>query len=240
MPCWGIHLKMAKKLNEQLKLNNDLFMFGNLIPDVDHDSIYTRHDSHYYTGIRFSKCPNELEIDLKKFLDDYKDKLNNPLILGYYCHILTDEFYNEYVYLNKWIQDKNRNVIGIKCNDGSIIDISKNFRESLKYKHSDLEKYGRYIYNNDNLYIPNNTELIIEHSKLLKGNFYSIDNINNRIKYLNEGEFKEFNKLTEEDINNKDKYLLFNKNELDELFNSCYKYIIKELTKLNIGLFDLK
>lgn len=111
MPSWGIHLKLAKKLNNKLNIDKDLFTFGNLIPDVDNDSIYTRKDAHYYTGIRFNKCPNELEIDLKKFLTDYKGKLNNPMILGYYCHILTDEFYNEYIYINKWVQDEEK-----KCN----------------------------------------------------------------------------------------------------------------------------
>lgn len=83
IPSWGIHLKLAKKINKKLNLDNDLFTFGNLIPDVDNDSIYTRRDAHYYTGIKFKKCPNELEIDLKKFLNDYKDRLKDPMILGY-------------------------------------------------------------------------------------------------------------------------------------------------------------
>ena len=25
---------------------------------------------------------------------DYKDNINNPLILGYYCHLLVDNYYN--------------------------------------------------------------------------------------------------------------------------------------------------
>lgn len=70
MPSWGIHLKLAKKLNKKLNLDDDLFTFGNLIPDVDNDSIYTRKDAHYYTGIRFKKCPNELEIDLNKLSEE--------------------------------------------------------------------------------------------------------------------------------------------------------------------------
>ena len=72
----GIHFKLAKRLNKKLNLDNDLFTFGNLIPDVDSDSLYARKDAHYYTGIRFEKCPNKLEINLENFLKDYKDKLN--------------------------------------------------------------------------------------------------------------------------------------------------------------------
>lgn len=234
MPSWGIHLKLAKKLNEKLKLDKDLFTFGNLIPDVDYDSIYTRKQAHYYTGIKFKECPNESSIDIDAFLNDYKNKLNNPMIIGYYCHLLTDKFYNSYVYINKWIQDKNQNVIGIKCDNGKIIDVSENFRESLKYKHTDLEKYGRYIYNEENLYIPNNIDLILKNANQLKDNFYSKKNIENRINYLNNGEFKEFNKLSNEDIDNKDLYLLFNKDELKKLFNDCYLYILDRLKKEGI------
>lgn len=234
MPSWGIHLKLAKKLNNKLNLDNDLFTFGNLIPDVDNDSIYTRKDAHYYTGIRFKKCPNELEIDLNKFLSDYKDRFKNPMIIGYYCHILTDEFYNEYIYTNKWIQDENKNVIGIKCDDGNIIDVSENFRESLKYKHGDLEKYGRYIYNNENLFIPNDKDKIMNNAGVLNDNFYFKENIEHRIDYLNNGEFKEFNKLSEDDINKKNTYLLFNQEELDKLFNNCYLYIVEKLRKEGI------
>ena len=46
-------------------------------------------------------------IDIDKFLNTYKDKLNNHLILGYYSHLLTDQFYNEKIYTTKWIKDKN-------------------------------------------------------------------------------------------------------------------------------------
>lgn len=113
------------------------------------------------------------------------------MILGYYSHILTDEFYNEYIYINKWIQDENNNVVGIRCDNGNIIDVSSNLRESLKYKHGDLEKYGRYIYNSEELFIPNNINIILTNSSILNDNFYSKENIKHRIDYLNNGEFKE-------------------------------------------------
>lgn len=50
------------------------------------------------------------------------------MILGYYCHILTDEFYNEYIYINKWVQDEKKSIVGIKFDNGNVIDVSSNFR----------------------------------------------------------------------------------------------------------------
>ena len=92
MPSWGIHLKLSKKLNDKLNLNNDLFTFSNLIPDVDSDSLYTRRDAHYYIGIRFNNRNR-----FKEIFDWYEDGLNNPMIIGYYCHI---EFVNLELHLH--------------------------------------------------------------------------------------------------------------------------------------------
>ena len=69
---------------------------------------------------------------------------------------------------------------------------------------------------------------------VLNDNFYSKENIEHRIDYLNNGEFKEFNKLSEDDINKKNTYLLFNQEELDKLFNNCYLYIVEKLRKEGI------
>ena len=31
-----------------------------------------------------------------KFVEKYRDKIDNPILVGYLIHILTDRFYNEY------------------------------------------------------------------------------------------------------------------------------------------------
>ena len=46
MPSWSVHLAVAKKVNKKLKLNDDLFLYGNLIPDVDKGTIITRYEAH--------------------------------------------------------------------------------------------------------------------------------------------------------------------------------------------------
>lgn len=125
MPSWSVHLAIAKKVNAKLKLNEDLFLYGNLIPDVDKGTKITRYEAHYYNeNLPFPTVPQEKMIDINKFLNVYNDVLNNPLILGYYSHLLTDQFYNEKVYTTKWIQDENNNIIGIKFNN-KILKIDK-------------------------------------------------------------------------------------------------------------------
>jgi len=112
MPSWPIHLAIAKKVNEKLKLNKDLFYYGNLIPDVDRNSPINKYKAHYYdNNLPYFNCPKEHMININLFLKDYKDDLTNPLILGYYCHLLADYYYNLNVYTTKWLYDDKNNII---------------------------------------------------------------------------------------------------------------------------------
>ena len=71
-------------------------------------------------------------IDIDSFLKDYKDKLSNPLILGYYRHLLTDNFYNNEIYSNIWVQDNKHNIIGIKLKNGKNLNIDKEDKKKQK------------------------------------------------------------------------------------------------------------
>lgn len=233
MPSWSVHLAIAKKINEKLKLNEDLFLYGNLIPDVDKGTKITRYEAHYYNeNLPFPTVPQEKMIDINKFLNVYKEVLNNPLILGYYSHILTDQFYNEKVYTTKWIQDENNNIIGIKFNN-KILEIDKEDKKKLKrkYKHKDFKLYGKYLFNNGNVFIPKNKKLIKENAKYLKKNFLTDELIDYRFNYLN-NDFTKFNKLSLYEKIFKHKYSLFTKNELDIIMNECIEMVITKIKEV--------
>ncbi len=227
MPSWPIHLKIAKEVNKKLNLDNDLFYYGNLIPDVDNNTKINRFVAHYYGNLKFPNC-NENMIDIKSFIKDYKDKMNNPLILGYYCHLLTDNYYNDYICTNILIKNENKDAIGIKLNNGKIIDIDiedKN-RIKRKYKHDDLELYGKYLFNNEDLYIPKKIDKIIENIDILKDKFLTEQNVRDRIKFLN-NDFYKYNKLDTKSF----EYKLFTKEQLDNLILNCEKFILDEMEK---------
>ena len=233
MPSWPVHLVIAKKVNAKLKLNEDLFLYGNLIPDVDKGTKITRYEAHYYNEtLPFPTVPQEKMININKFINVYKDALNNPLILGYYSHLLTDQFYNEKIYTTKWIQDENNNIIGIKFNN-RILKIGKEDTKKLKrkYKHKDFELYGKYLFNDGYVFIPKNKELIKENSKYLKNNFLTDKLIDHRFNYLN-NEFTKFNKLSLYEKIFKHKYCLFTKNELDIIMNECIEMIITKIKEM--------
>lgn len=236
MPSWSIHLAIAKKINNKLNLNKEAFYYGNLIPDVDKGTKLTRNNAHYYSNLPYPTCPKEKMIDINSFIKDYKDNLSDPLILGYYCHLLTDSFYNNIVYTKCWVQNNNHDIIGIKFKNNKIKRIKPDDKKRIKrkYKHRDFELYGKYLFNYDNLEVPQNKDKITNHIKFLKDNFLTNELVNKRIEYLNT-DFIKFNKLSIKEKLIKHNYKLFSKDELDSLLNKCVNHILKELEKVGIS-----
>lgn len=231
MPSWPIHLAIAKKLNQKLKIDKDLFYYGNILPDVNKRYNLNRDEAHYY-GIPFSFCPKEEQIDINKFLNDYHNNLNNPLVLGYYCHLMTDNYFNEYIYKKCWVLDKDNNIIGIRLKNGKIHHITKEDpkNEKRKYKHHDFELYGRNICDIDA--VPKDKEKIYNNIKFIKHGFLTKEIVDDRFNYFHDKYLKDV-KLSLSERIFKDKYYLFSREELDKVFNDCYKYILNELDKIN-------
>ena len=168
-------------------------------------------------------------IDIDSFLKDYKNKLSNPLILGYYCHLLTDNFYNNEIYSNIWVQDNKHNIIGIKLKNGKILNIDKDDkkRAKRKYKHNDFELYGKYLFKENKVELPRNSMIIKDNIKYLKNSFINNKLVDDRIKYLN-NEFVKFNKLKFNELIFPHNYKLYSKNKLDKIFANCVDMILKK------------
>ena len=233
MPSWSVHLAVSKEVNKKLNLNKDLFYYGNLIPDVDKGTIINRYTAHFYDNIPFPSCPKEKMININKFLNTYKNELNNDLILGYCSHLLTDTYFNNVVYTKCWVQDTNNNIIGIKFKNSKIkyIDIEDKKKQKRKYKHKDFELYGKYLYQDGLVDIPKDINIVMSNIDKLIPKFLNKELVNYRFNYL-QNEFSNFNKLNLFERKFKHRYCLFTKEELDIIFNNCVNYIIKEITKL--------
>ncbi len=235
MPSWSIHLAIAKRVNRKLNLDKDLFYYGNLIPDVDRKiTPIRRSEAHYYHHLTFPTCPKERMIDIDHFLTDYKEYLSNPLILGYYCHLLVDNFYNNEVYSNKWVQDEDHNIIGIRFKNGKIlnIDVEDKKRQKKKYKQSDFELYGKYLFRDKKVELPKNRAIVKSNIQYLKNHFLNDELVDHRFDYLN-NEFGAFNKIKLNELIFKHHYKLFSKEELDKIFEDCTNMVLEKLMEVN-------
>ncbi|MDD2435679.1 MAG: hypothetical protein PHO63_05470 [Bacilli bacterium] len=236
MPSWSIHLALANKISKKINIDKDLFFYGSLIPDVNNKTSISRFDAHFYGTQKWEQCPSENKIDIERFLKTYQNHLHNSLILGYYAHLLTDNYYNGIVYSKCWVKNEKKDVVGVKLNNNKVKMIKPNKKQidKQKYKHLDFELYGKYILDNYDDIIIGDSEKIINNIKYLCPPFLNEELVRRRISYLN-GKFKKTNKLTFKEKVFKYQYNLLTHDELNKIFDECCDYVIIKINELEVN-----
>lgn len=218
MPSHKIHLAIAKKVNDKLKLDLDSVMLGSVLPDLCIGKNHTM--SHYQNG----KLGVEGTANPDLFVKYNKDKLKNPIMVGYLVHILTDKFYNTFAFTNFFIYDEKGNDVGLhfKRKDKLLPPHKVKY-----YKQREFGLYDKWLLNNG-------------HVVKFKG-FKCLDNVidldvakfdKERLKKYIIDANKDIDKINIFSKINLSKYKLTTKKKLDKQFELCYKYIINYIKKL--------
>jgi len=170
MPNWKTHLEVAKRCNEFLKYNDNdymLFLFGNILPDINNQYIVNNLSKKIDRNITHFKNSDSHKI-YNNFLNAYKTKINNPLVFGYYCHLFTDYSFNNFSYTKL-------------DNDDNLKD--KNKDEIRKFKQNEFKKYNGNFKDN-NLFITD-IDLLVNETKNIPEIYIEKDDINKIINFLN-------------------------------------------------------
>lgn len=223
MPNWGEHLLVANKLLKRIKTDENLFLFGNILPDVQDgylvqgiSNIIPHKDNHYSLYSKYISEKHKYGYEF--FYEKYKDKLDNPIILGYLSHLMTDFYWNNMFYEHKCIKENNE-AVGYKKLNG---DIVKKSRAELRLdKQKEFETFHYYIYNNCNINLPKYNDNIVENANLI-----------DVIKINNEDVKKVINYMEETKINariKKQKLQIFTIDELQLEIEKTVEFIINKL-----------
>ena len=191
-----IHAAICNELNKKLKRDTSKILIGTIAPDIakliGEDKKYT----HFLD--RESLHPDVPVID--KFLEKYKDNLNDDFVLGYYIHLYTD--YLWFKYFLPEIYDKEKHLI-TKL-DGETVDVHgeegvnyiyndytnlnkeliKDYNVDLKFLYDDIPKMDNIIKeaHMDRLnVIVDKTREIYENTKVHKDYVFNMENIKNFI-----------------------------------------------------------
>ena len=217
MPSWGVHIAIANKLNKKLKLGND-FIIGNVLPDATNGVIVSgisnviKHSVTHYNFEGENKPPKN---DVNKFMEVYKDKLNNPLILGYLVHIMTDNYFNKYTRENHVDAIDGENVAIL--NDGSILKGVTPW----KLKQKDFYKFADYLIYNEKLG---------KSITLTKDTLNLIEELNYELSLYDVLLIIEkINSIINKRVDKIDKCRMFTLEELMSVFDNCYDYLDKEI-----------
>ena len=226
MPAWEMHIAIANRVNKILKMDDELFIIGNVIPDaegyvIENPSVkvpyaISHYAEHNIEGVR------EVLPRYQRFIGKYKEQMNNPVVMGYFVHILTDFYWNRMTFKNYYTKNHEGETVGIRLNTGEELICSKDERRILK--QTDFMFFSNYLINNNKLSIPKlDKNKIKESIKIIEEIPLSDEDIEKTINHLN-------NMINKRE--NKEEYKVFTKEKFEEEFENCIKFILKEIENL--------
>ncbi len=218
MPSHKIHLAIAKKVNDKLKLDLDSVMLSSVMPDL---CIGRNHTiSHYQNG----KLGVVGTANPDLFVKHNKNKLNNPVIIGYLIHILTDKFYNTFAFTKFFIYDKSGNDVGLHFKNKDKLLSAKKIKY---YKQREFSIYDKWLLNHG--YVPKFSSLdCLDNVINIKTAKFDKETLKKYIMDTN----KEIESINIFSKINLTRYKLTTKKELDKQFELCYEYVINYIKKL--------
>lgn len=229
MPSWGMHLTTAyavacKIENETIKKNKNDFIIGNFLADAERYvvkdfSIFVPYDiSHFAKKIKINGRMENLPC-YTDFIEKYKEKLDNPVVLGYLTHLLTDFYWNELVDKKYTKTNKDGEITGVLANEKVYIKGDSELRRI--YKQRDFGMFDKEVLQNTEYEIPKILNSTMKYVKQLKETQYNVEDIEKIIDYLD-------NMVT-----NKEKiipeYKLFTQEKLIEYFDKSIEFILNNL-----------
>lgn len=130
-----IHICVAKKVNEYLKLKEKELFLGAIAPDLSKQINQTKIKSHFLSSLR--NVP-----DINLFMHKYKNKIKTAYDYGYLIHLYTDKVW--YSDLQKeLIGDKGKALLNssdVKGNDEAIRNLYYNDYTNMNIKL--IDKYN--------------------------------------------------------------------------------------------------
>lgn len=203
-----IHLCIAKKIDDKLKINDKFLMLGSIAPDLSKQIGESKETSHFLFTSK-TDVPN-----IQIFLDKYKNDLSNPFNLGYFIHLYTDKvWFDEFIRLRNY-QDC------IKLLDGSTPRLSH-------------EEICRLIYND---YTNLNIQLIDEYELDLSLFYEELEIPNTIITEINVDKLPILiDKMGIIIMNSKeDKSYVFDISSVNEFIEYCSNKILRKIEEYNI------
>lgn len=223
MPSWIIHLVTANKICEKTDIKDkNQFIFANVMPDIfagyqiKPSKLVTDYSTHYPISININGIDIDFP-DLEDFREKYEVHFDNPVILGYFTHLITDYYWNKYTYERYFERfDKSKDLVKLKLKSGTKI---LTFDDAVKMKQNDFGRFADYLKNNIELNKINIDNNILENSKQLKEFEFTTTDIEDTVKYINE--------LVEYNQEYIDKYEIFTKHELLNILEDSINFTLK-------------
>ena len=221
MPTPMMHVAIAKKVNEKLFLEEDLLYVGCLMTNWTNVEYHVSHFKEEHEGIEGLCNPD-------KYISKYQDKLDDPIVIGYLIHLLTDRFWNKYMLNNVYLYNEENKVIGVKTKRKKELNVPQESIYELKKKTYD--NYDNYLIGKNLVDLITEKILILPHLDEIKITTEELDQKIYEYNKLVKDQKKKNNFLT---FNN-NRYSLINQKEFEENLERCAGYVYSYLRRNDI------
>lgn len=232
MPSWGIHLATAAKICEKIDIDKDLFLIGNLLPDINNGYLIKnitcikKYDQTHYSKMININGQEEILPDLELFYNENKENLKDNLVLGYFVHLLTDYSWNKSAYLNHGVLNDKKERIGMIKNTKEIFYCDNEKARILKT--NDFNIYSHILYKKGEVDLPNIKDDMLDKINEIK----TLEVYKQDLKILEEYLKHEKCQKEKEKINKN--YEIYTQDEIEEQFENTILFILDILKKLKI------
>lgn len=230
MPSWIIHLKTANELNKKWNLlEENSFLLGNIMPDAERHvikdlSFVVPYDISHYAEHTIINGVDQKITNPDKFVKKHRNQFNNPMVLGYLVHLLTDNFWNLKTFHKSYKTEEEAFPIEVQMNN----EIKKvHDREEVRIlKQHDFDLFSAQIVQTYLLPTLNFDDKLLVDSKQIEEIPIHKEDVNKYIQYVK--------KLEMPIIEGKKEYWLFTPEEINKDFNESLQYIEDFLDKNKI------
>jgi hypothetical protein len=84
-----IHMAVVHEINKVLKRDNNLILLGGIAPDLGKIANGSKIEAHF-------QDTNDNIPNIDRFLNKYKNKMNDDFVMGYFIHLYTDYLWFKY------------------------------------------------------------------------------------------------------------------------------------------------
>lgn len=229
MPSWGIHLTTAYDVVNRIKIEDkNNFLIGNFLPDAERYvvkdfTIYVPYDiSHFAKKLKINGVEEKLP-DYTAFINKYKQSLNNPIVLGYLTHLITDYYWNNLTFSKYTASNKNGEIIGILVNEKDFISGDRELRRILKQKN--FANFDKEVIQTKKYEIPFFSNNCINELEAIEETKYIASDILKIIDYL-----KTMVKTKKEE--ELDNYTMFTREKINEYYLQSIEFVVNILNNL--------
>lgn len=233
-----MHLCIGKKVAQKLN-NSDRkeFLIGNLAPDLSKITNQSRYISHFLKKVEINGVEREVP-DLPRFISEYKDRLDEPFVQGYLCHLISDDI---------WFRDYIPNhVVAITEDKKQIllrdIDDYIPYADFKKMMYGDYSKTSKYLFELYKLNLKKFDNMDIENPKMKEFEFEEIHKLIEQISYfleytedsIEKPNTEEYDLEDEENIKEEAELKLLSKTEIVTYIEEAIDKVIDEYTELGL------